>query len=77
MLAREDGSVASDHHEKEGILWNSFRDRIGVSVPIDSNFYFSGYIQPVEGLEDLSIPFSHEEIDNVVKEIPCDKAPGP
>ena len=30
-----------------------------------------------EGLEFLSAPFTREEIDNVVKQMPIDKAPGP
>jgi len=30
-----------------------------------------------EGLEQIVAPFSKEEIDNVVKHMPVDKAPGP
>jgi hypothetical protein len=30
-----------------------------------------------EGLEHISAPFTREEIDNVVKHMPIDKAPGP
>ena len=30
-----------------------------------------------EGLEQIVTPFSKEEIDNVVKHMPVDKAPGP
>jgi len=32
---------------------------------------------PHEDLEFLVEPFSHEEIDNIVKKMPGDKAPGP
>lgn len=34
-------------------------------------------MQPVEGLEDLSKPFSDEEIEAVIKQMPPDRAPGP
>jgi hypothetical protein len=30
-----------------------------------------------EGLDQVSAPFSKEEIDNVVRQMPVDKAPGP
>ena len=32
---------------------------------------------PHEDLEFLVEPFSHEEIDNIVKKMPGEKAPGP
>ena len=28
-------------------------------------------------LQDLEAPFTHEEIDNIIKQMPNDKAPGP
>ena len=40
-------------------------------------FNLADLIQPISGLEDLSIPFTTDEIDDVVKTMPVDKAPGP
>jgi hypothetical protein len=40
-------------------------------------FDLHSLIQPTDGLEDLSVPFTKEEIDSVVKTLPIDKAPGP
>ena len=34
-------------------------------------------IQPVPGLEELSLPFSDAEIKKVLQELPTDRAPGP
>ena len=34
-------------------------------------------IQPVDGLEVLSAPFSQEEIKKVLKELPTNRAPSP
>ena len=76
-LTREDGSQAASHGEKAGLLWHSFRNRLGVSLPIKSDFNFTQYFAPFEGLEVLSAPFSHEEIDQVVAHMPGDKSPGP
>jgi hypothetical protein len=76
-LIRDDGSLATDHHEKAGLLWHTFRDRLGFSTPIDSSFDFAQYIHPVANLEDMSSPFSREEIDKIVKDLPSGKAPGP
>jgi hypothetical protein len=76
-LVREDGSIAVDHDEKAGILWDSFRARLGTTVPIDANFDFSLFFHRHEGLEVLSQPFTHAEIESVVAHMPSDKSPGP
>jgi hypothetical protein len=76
-LTRDDGSEAVEHHEKAGILWSSFRDRLGISIPIDDSFDFSHYLTPCDYLEDLSAPLTNDEIDQIVAHLPTDKAPGP
>jgi hypothetical protein len=40
-------------------------------------FDLPSLIQPTEGLEELSAPFTKEEIDSVVRTLPIDKTPGP
>jgi hypothetical protein len=40
-------------------------------------FDLPSLIQPTEGLDELSAPFTKEEIDSVVKTLAIDKAPGP
>ena len=40
-------------------------------------FDLSLIIKRVEGLEELSAPFTHSEIDEVVRTMPNDRAPGP
>jgi hypothetical protein len=76
-LSREDGSLAIEHHEKAGLLWHSYKQRLGVSLPISQSFDFVPYLKNLEGLEALSTPFSHEEIDKVVAHMPSDRSPGP
>jgi hypothetical protein len=76
-LSREDGSVATEHHEKAGLLWHSFKQRLGVSTPISSTFDFSPYLNRLEDLEVMSSPFTNEEIDLVVAHMPNDRSPRP
>jgi hypothetical protein len=40
-------------------------------------FNLSILITRVEGLEALSVPFTSQEIDKVIRLLPADKAPGP
>ena len=75
-LLREDGSIAVDHEEKAGLLWHSYKQRLGVTVNIDNEFDFAKYITPHEHLESLSAPFSMREIDDIIKHLPNAKALG-
>jgi len=76
-LTAPDGTVCSDHTQMAELLWNSFKGRMGVSHEVNMLFDLAGLIQPVLGLEELSVPFTKEEIDTVIKELPVDRAPGP
>jgi hypothetical protein len=40
-------------------------------------FNLSSLIQPIDNLSELEIPFSHQEIDQVIKNLPTNKLPGP
>jgi hypothetical protein len=75
-LLLEDGSSVSDHKLKAGLLWRSFKDRLGFSEFIRFLFDLIALIQAVPLLV-LDDPFSKEEIDAAVKEMPSDHAPGP
>ena len=76
-LRLPDGSVVSDHSQMAGIIWSCFKNRMGTSRGIVMGFDLSSLISPVSGLEVLTKPFEKEEMDNVVKHMPVDKAPGP
>lgn len=75
-LLLEDGSTVSDHVLKVGVLWNSFKDRLGVSKFSEMQFDLNALIQAIQ-LPVLDEPFSKEEIDRAVKEMAPDHAPGP
>jgi hypothetical protein len=40
-------------------------------------FNLTDLVHPIEGLEDLTIPFSTDKIDRIVQNMPVDKAPSP
>lgn len=40
-------------------------------------FNLEDLLQKVDGLDDLTSPFSKEEVDAVLKDLPTDRAPGP
>lgn len=72
-----DGLLADSHQSKAHALWLTFRDRLGHADPRSLAPEIAGLIPHFPGLEALSAPFSHEEIDASVKLRPSDRAPGP
>src|SRR4051812_42084595 len=76
-LQAEDGSVVSDHASKEGLLFTAYKNRLGTRMNTQMNFDLHAIIKRVDGLEVLTAPFTHEEIDDAVKAMPTDRAPGP
>jgi hypothetical protein len=77
MLKNDDGMFISDHQEMANLIWRSYKDRMGQSHGIDMQFDLASLLTRVEGLEDLTAPFEKKEMDDVIKEMPPDRAPGP
>jgi hypothetical protein len=75
-LMDEDGSLVTEHYQKAAILWRAFKQRLGTvsntSMMFDLNDLF-----PHNDLSCLEVPFTNEEIDEVIKHMPNDKVPGP
>jgi hypothetical protein len=76
-LTLEDGRVVDSHDEKAAAFHTSFKNRMGVSHTPDICFDLDELFTRVDGLGDISAPFTKDEIDKVIKSIPADKAPGP
>ena len=77
LLKDDDGRIVSGHEEMAGMLWSSYRSRMGQATGINMQFDLARLFNRVDGLEELTIPFTTEEMDLVVKEMPAHKAPGP
>jgi hypothetical protein len=77
QIEKEDGTCYNVHSEKEQLLWEEYKDRLGKTE-------FSKFgIDPAELLErrdDLGFleqPFTLPEIEATIKQLPNDKSPGP
>jgi retron-type reverse transcriptase len=77
MLTDVDGRQVSDHAEMAGLLWSSYKERMGMSEGIRMQFDLAALIEKVPGLDEISMPFLLEEMELVIKQMPPDKAPGP
>ena len=75
-LQTPEGLVVEDHNGKEALLFHAYSDRLGTSSPTQMHFDLPSLIRHNANLDHLTLPFTHEEIDLVVKEMPGDRAPG-
>ena len=69
--------MVEDHTGKESIIFHMYKSRLGTSTPHDMKFDLMRIVKKCDGLDALTVPFTHEEIDNVIREMPAERAPGP
>jgi Holliday junction resolvase RusA-like endonuclease len=75
-LETVDGRTISVHHGKATLLWEEYKDRLGCSTQIQMHFNLHELVHH-HNLEQIEPPFTKEDIDNVIKKLSSDKAPGP
>lgn len=74
----DDTGILHSHHTKMAeILWNAYKDRLGVQEFQNMVFDLSSLFSNDTELSVPEDPFTHEEIDQVVAHQPSDKSPGP
>jgi hypothetical protein len=81
MLLNENQAKITDHDGKASILWKAFKDRMGKfdspQLLYNVQQLYGGGMDN-ETKESLECPFTEEEeVDEVVKDLPNDKSPGP
>jgi len=69
------GNNLQSHEEKADLLWNSFKERMGISEFQQMTSNLDDLIQPTQGLQSLEVQFTRKEIDDVVSKLPTDKSP--
>jgi hypothetical protein len=75
-ITHDDGNVLYDHQDEANAFWQSFRGRMGVCIPTAAPFDISAILHHTEDMSSLSVPFSEEEISDIVKYMKPDRAPG-
>lgn len=65
-----------DHHSKAAILFRAFKARLGQTSATDNPLLLHSLLQHHDFLQELEDPFTKDEIDEVVKNLPSDKSPG-
>ena len=76
-IRNEAGDLISDHQQLAGMFWADFKQRMGRAKGIEMGFDLDSIISKVDWLEDLSMPFTEDEVEQVIKHMPTDRAPGP
>jgi hypothetical protein len=76
-LKDSEGLDVTKHEDKSNILWKAFKDRLGTNDFVQMHFNLEYLIQSVDNLDVLVQPILKEEIDNIVKNLPSGKSPGP
>ena len=76
-LLLPDGHVVTDHDQMASVAWECYKQRMGTSQGIQMRFNLSAMFQKVDNLQSLVADFSVKEMDDLIKCMPVDKAPGP
>jgi len=77
VLQDESGNEFTEHTAKATILRAAFKERLGQSNSTSNPLYLQDLLTRRDDLQCLEEPFSKQEIDAVIKEMPTNKAPGP
>jgi len=76
-LIDSSGAPIFNHNAKAELIWNEFKERLGSTSGAEMAFNLNNLLQNDVNLNSLEAPFSHEEIDCVIRNLPLDKSPGP
>jgi hypothetical protein len=74
-LTTSDNLLVTDHEQKAILLWNAFKERLGISEFVGVSYDLSSLQR--QDLESLIDEFNIIEIDNILKDMPSNHAPGP
>jgi hypothetical protein len=64
------GHEVFNHEGKGSIIWEACKERLGMTEFSQMHFNLSEILEPVGNLEHLIEPFTTEEIDSIIKNLP-------
>ena len=73
-LETEDGGSVYEHSEKASMLLQEYNHRMGCTTNPTMLFDLTQLVQTSDSLDEMSKPFSIDDIDSVIKQMPVDKA---
>lgn len=76
-LVNDQGTVISDHTQKAELIWDSFKQRLGLNAFEGMQFNLNELLPMSTELGITETDFTREEIDAVIAHLPNDKSPGP
>jgi hypothetical protein len=58
MLQDSDGNEVTEHESMAALLWTDYKNRMGTTEGIDMQFDLDRIIPHVDGLEELTAPYT-------------------
>lgn len=77
MSLNSDNQLVYSHESKALIIWQSFKERLGVSCYQCRVLNLADLIMPTAILESLEIPFSKNKYESIINGLPLGKSLGP
>jgi len=75
-LTKPDGTVVIEHGQKANLLWESYKQRLGI-YEFSNIHYDLSTLLTEHNLDHLDMEFSQTEIEAVIKSLPNNYTPGP
>jgi hypothetical protein len=76
VLKNREGHERCSHEDKAAILWEAYKERLGSSEFIQIHFDLNDLLHADDNLDDVGAPFTKNEIDAIVLNLPSKKSPG-
>jgi hypothetical protein len=77
QIVDSSGRMIADHTEKSALFYQEFKSRMGCSIPTSLQYQLNTIVPCYGNLDHLCLPYSQEEIENIILDLPSDKAPRP
>jgi hypothetical protein len=69
--------LMSSHEDKASLIWEAYKERLGVSKFNQMYFDLENLVEPIQDLDWLEEPITIEEINGIIANLATHKSPGP